>query len=161
MKKNREFKDIIAGKKGLIISTYIGFMLMFYLGYILLEIYRLNNSEQWRTTKFLTQEDIQSIRELGTWTSIPEFLFLGLFLLASILLFRYRKNKRVLSHFIIINLFLFLAIFLIGYLLSTFITAPIGNLTQPLILPTFFLLVMIVMYAGYMMKKWRTGKYIK
>ncbi len=130
------------------------------MGYILLDNYRLSKSEQWLNTSTLTQGDIQSIQQLGFWTSLLEFLFLGLFVLTTLLLFRYRKNRKTLTNFIFIHLGLFTTIFLIGYILSFFLIAPIGNLTQPLI-ATSFLLVIIVLYTVVRLIKERLSKRIK
>ncbi|OIJ15146.1 hypothetical protein BKP35_04650 [Anaerobacillus arseniciselenatis] len=144
MKQNKKYKDILVENKGTITSLYVGLMLVFYLGYVLLDNYRLNKPDHWLSTNYLTQEDIQRIQGLGTWTSVVEFLFIGLFILTAITLFYYRKKRSALSYFLILHLSLFLAIFGLGYVLSFFLTAPIGNLTQPLILPTFLLLIIAI-----------------
>ncbi|QOY34712.1 hypothetical protein AWH56_018565 [Anaerobacillus isosaccharinicus] len=146
MNQNKKYIDILVKNKGAITFLYIGLMLVFYLGFVLLDNNRINKSEHWLKTNYLTQEDIQRIQGLGTWTSVVEFLFIGLFILTAITLFYYRKKRSALSYFIVLHLCLFLAIFGLGYVLSFFLTTPIGNLTQPLILPTFLLLI-IASYA--------------
>lgn len=156
--QSREYKELSKGGKGLIASVYLGFLLLFYLGYILLDSYRLSKSEQWETANNLTGKDIQSIQQLGFWNSIFEVSFLGLFVLATILLFRYRKSRKSLVRFIILHLCLFTIIFLVGYVLSFFLTSPIGNLTQPLILPA-FLLVILVFYAVFVVIRGRLSKH--
>ena len=152
-------KEISQGKKRVLISVYLGFMLIFYLGYILLDNFRLNKSEQWINANNLTQGDIQNIEQLGFWTSMFEVAFLGLLLLATLLLFRYRKNRKTIVHFLILHLCLFTTVFLIGYILSFFLIAPIGNLTQPLISST-FLLVLIVIFTAFVLMKERLSKRI-
>lgn len=154
MIQSREYKEINKGNKKLIVSVYLGFMLLFYLGYILLDNYRLSKSEQWINTNNLTQGDIQNIQQLGFWTSMLEVSFLALLVFATLLLFRYRNNKKTLVHFIIVHLCLFITLFLIGYILSFFLTVPLGNLTQPLI-SSAFLLVIIVIYSAFLLIKGR------
>ncbi len=144
MKQNKNYIDIIVEKKGLVTFLYVGVMSLIYLTYILLENYRLYKSEYWTTLEYKTDEDIQSIQELGAWISAVELLFLGLFVLAAILVYRFSKNKKS-NYFITLNLCLFVALFGIGYVLSFFLLAPIGNLTQALILPTFLLII----FAAY------------
>lgn len=146
-------REISKGKKKVLLSVYLGLMLIFYFGYILLENFRIHQSEQWINID-LTQGNIQTIQQLGFWTTMLEVSFLGLLVLAILLLFRYRKNRRTLVHFVILHLCLFTIIFLIGYILSFFITAPLGNLTQPLI-SSAFLLVILVIYTAFVLMKER------
>lgn len=160
MIQSRGNKEISQGKKRVLIPVYLGFMLIFYLGYILLDNFRLNKSEQWINANKLTQGNIQNIEQLGFWTSMLEVAFLGLLVLATLLLFRYRKNRKTLVHFIILHLCLFTAVFIIGYILSFFLIAPLGNLTQPLILST-VLLVLIVIYTAFVLMKEQLTKRIK
>jgi uncharacterized membrane protein (DUF485 family) len=145
--ESRDNKEISKGKKKLITSMYLAFMLLFYLGYILLINYRGGKSEQWLITNTLTDEDVQVFQQLGFWTSILEVSILGLFVLATILLFRYRKSRKSLVRFIILHLCLFTIIFLFGYVFSFFLTSPLGdlmNLTQPLFLPAFLLVILLI-----------------
>jgi len=157
MLQSRGNKEISLGKKRVIMPVYIGLMLLVYLGYILLDNSRLKQSEQWINANNLTQRNIQSIEQLGFWASILEVAFLGLLVLATFLLFQYRKNGKILVHFITLHLCLFTAVFLIGYISSFFLIAPLGNLTQPLILST-FLLMLIVIYTVFVLMKEQLSK---
>lgn len=146
----KENKDL---KNQVVTYIYPMLMLVFYLGYILLERYRLSKSEFWISQKNITQEDIQSISHLGTWTYIFEVIFLALFIIgASIILFFYRKNTQVLRRFLLVNISLFITLLVISYTLSFLTTLPFGNLTQPLITPIFLLGILLI-YFGFIMVK--------
>ncbi|WML44624.1 hypothetical protein [Neobacillus sp. PS3-40] len=160
MIRNLEYKEKRKGYKRVIISVYLGLMMLFYLGYILMDNYHLSKSEQWINTDYLTQGDIQNIQQLNFWTSMFENSFWGLIILATLLLlFRYRKNKKALIHFIILHLCLFTTLFLIGYILSFFLISPIGNLTEPLTFSA-LLPVIIVIYTAFVLINERLSKSI-
>ncbi len=137
------------GKMRLISFVYLGLMLIFYVGYVLLDNYRLIKSQFWANMDGLTGSELQSIQQLNFWINFFEISFLGLFILATIVLYRFRKNRIILNYFIISHLCIFSFLFLLGYVLSFFLIAPIGNLTQPLLLP-FYLLIVVVIYAVIM-----------
>src|SRR5690625_1939683 len=121
-------KERSIGFKKLMIYLYLGLMLLVYMGYILLDNYRLSKAEQWINTINLSQEDLESIHQLGFWTSMLEISFSVLMLLAALLFFRYQKTRKSFVTFIILHLCLFAAIALLAYALSFFLIAPIGNL---------------------------------
>ncbi|WP_100372106.1 hypothetical protein [Bacillus sp. FJAT-45037] len=146
MKKNTGVDGFLLERKGLISIIYMGLMFISFLGYILLDNYRIGQSEHWVSITHLTQEDLQRIQELGMWISSAEYLFLGLFFLAVLLLVRYRKNRKVLNSFILLHLCLLLALAGLGYGLSFFLTIPFANATLPLLTPI-YLLPIIVAYA--------------
>src|SRR5699024_5046631 len=54
------------------------------------------------------------------------------------------NNTKILIRFIVSYLCLSAGIFLIGYVLSLFLTAPIGNLVEPLYSSTFILIDMVI-----------------
>ncbi|MEI3606397.1 hypothetical protein SPD48_11880 [Pseudogracilibacillus sp. SE30717A] len=144
-------------KKRTIISAYFGFMLVLYLGYVIVAEYRLNKSEQWVKLNYLTEEDIQNIQQIGFLNSLLEISFSCLFILGAILLFRSQKNRKSLIQFIIVHFGSFTTIFLLGFIFSLFLASPIGNLTQLLILPASLLAIM-VFYAIYLMIKGQLTK---
>lgn len=156
MIQSRENKEISTVFKKSIISLYLGLMLLLYLGYILLENYRLIKAEQWIKTIYLTQEDLQNIHQLGFWNSVLEVSFSFLMLIATFILFRYKKDRRSFINFIIVHLFLFTAILLLGFILSFFLKPPIGNLTQPLLLATFLLVLIVIIRLIKKLKKRRS-----
>ncbi|MGE6259268.1 hypothetical protein ACQKCU_15420 [Heyndrickxia sporothermodurans] len=160
MIRNREYKEKRKGYKRVIISVYLGLMMLFYLGYILMDNYHLSKSEQWINTDYLTQGDIQNIQQLNFWQSMFENSFLGLMILATLLLlFRYRKNKKALVHFIILHLCLFTTLFLIGYILSFFLISPIGNLTEPLTFSAYLSMITVI-YTAFVLIRERLIKSI-
>lgn len=133
----------------LVTHLYLALMLLLYIGYIVVESYKQNKSEHWISKVNITQEDIQSISLVGTWTSSIEVMFLALFvMISSIVLIFYPRNKKVLMYLLLIHLVLFIAILLASYTLTFITPLPIGNLTQPLITPI-FLLVIISTYLGF------------
>lgn len=144
MIQQTKHKEKTNNKSPLAKYFYVGAMMLFYLSYVLLDNYRLHQSEKWQTTTNLTLEDVQSIQNLASWNATFEGLFIGLFLIVALYLLK--KNREKLISFLIINVCLFAALFLISYILSFFLQSPIGNLTQPLFIPT-FLLVLLMFYC--------------
>lgn len=139
---------VLHKKYKLITYLYLALMLLFYMCYILLESNRQNKSDYWISKINLTQENIQSISLLGTWTSVTEVMFLALFIIvASIVLVFYRKDKNMFKRFLLIHIGLFLAILLLSYALTLITPLPIGNLTQPIISPL-LLLGILSIYLG-------------
>ncbi|MBQ0140101.1 MAG: hypothetical protein KBT36_12465, partial [Kurthia sp.] len=119
-------------------------MVLFYLSYVLLDNYRIHQSEKWKAINNLTLQDIQAIQKLASLNTAFETLFIGLFLI--VVLYLLKKKRGKLISFLTINACLFAALFLISYLSSFFLQSPIGNLTQPLFLPI-FLLVLLMFYC--------------
>ena len=149
--KYKEGKVLI--KKQLFTYFYLAVYLLFYMGYILLDSYRLNKSDYWITKINLNQQDVQNISQLAVWQSIFEVMFLALFIIvASIIVFPNRKNKQVLKRFLLVHISFFMTILLLSYPLTFVTPSPIGNLTQPLITPI-FLSGIILIYLGLLMIK--------
>lgn len=142
-----------------LLFVYIGFMLVFYFGYIFLVHLRLSRGEKYLSQDYLSQGDIESIKQMAFWTTMFELCFIGLFVLASLLLYWFRKNKKIFTRFIFIHLSLFSAIFTIGYILSFFTNAPIGNLTQPLYPTSFLLLFIILCFVVQLIKNRFSAQY--
>ena len=142
-------------KHGILFPIYFILMLLFYLGYLLLENYRLNNSTHWMSKNNLTEADVESIIQLGTWTSNFEFIFIALFTIAMcICIFGYRKNRENIIRFLILNTALFITITIISFVLLPFTQLPIGNLLQPIVIPT-YLLGGLLIYVLWVLKKHR------
>lgn len=138
-------------KKSLV-SFYAGVMVLFYLGYVLLDNYRLHQSEKWKVINNLSLQNVQDIQQLMFMNTVLEGLFIGLFLIVTV--FLYKKHKEKLVHFIRLNTFLFASLFLMSYILSFFLQLPFGNLIQPLFLPT-FMLVLLMFYCLFISLKHR------
>ncbi|MEO4055089.1 hypothetical protein [Solibacillus sp. CAU 1738] len=141
----KKYKEMTNRKTTLVQYFYVGAMLLFYFSYILLDNYRLHQSEKWKSTNNLTLEDVQTIQQLASLNAVFEWLFIVLFIIGA-LFFLYKKNREKLVQFIILNVCFFAALFLISYISSFFLRSPIGNLTQPLF-PTAFLLVLLMVYS--------------
>ncbi|MBP2239867.1 hypothetical protein J2Z40_000420 [Cytobacillus eiseniae] len=132
--KNRE------NKFEFMIYVYFGLMLLLYFGFIFLDNQRLNKSDLWLSKSLLTEVDVENISRLGMWASSFEFTFLALFIITmSIIIFRYRKNIKILNCFLIVNTILFIGIMALSYIIFLITSLPIGNLLQPLFAPVYFL----------------------
>lgn len=118
--------------------VYSFLMVLFYMGYIFLDNHRLNKSELWLSKNSLTAEDVESINRVGMWTSSFEFLFIILFITMSILcLIKNREDKKILKQFLSVNILLFIGVVALGCLIFLVTPLPIGNIMQPLFIPTF------------------------
>jgi hypothetical protein len=124
--KNKIFK---------LFHVYIILMLLFYFGYILLDSFRFKPNGL-ASKDFLTSEDIASFTQLAKWTSSFELMFLFLFIFTMIICC-FRKKINILKRFITINTVLFFGIGVISLILYFITPSPIGNLTEPLIIPLF------------------------
>ena len=135
---------------------YLILMPLFYLGYLLLENYkRLNNSPHWLSKTNLTEADVESIIQLGTWTSNFEFAFLALFMSAMcVSIIGYRKNIKSIKRFLFVNIILFIGITVVSFVLLQVTQLPIGNLIQPIVIPT-YLLGGLLIYMVWVSKKKR------
>ena len=157
MKQPKKHKEITNKKPPLGRYFYVGAMALFYLGYVLLDNYRLHQSEKWKSIDNLTLQDVQAIQKLASLNTAFEGLFIGLFLIVALYLFK--KNREKLVSFLIVNACLFAALFLVSYILSFFLQSPIGNLTQPLF-PTTFILMLLIFYSILISLKQRLSKSI-
>ncbi|OMF11771.1 hypothetical protein BK131_20060 [Paenibacillus amylolyticus] len=133
----------------LFLLIYAVLMLISYSIYLFLENARLSQSQQWLSEGTLTQDDVNSISQIGRWTTISESAFLILFVIGFIFVM-YQFQKKPLKHFLIFNAALFIGVALISYVVSLASSMPIGNSVQPVIIPT-FLLVALCIYTF-----WRT-----
>ncbi|WP_145146227.1 hypothetical protein [Paenibacillus xylanexedens] len=137
----------------LFLLIYAVLMLVSYSIYLFLENTRLSHSQQWLSEGTLTQDDVNSISQIGRWTTISESLFLILFVIAFIFVM-YQFQKKPLIHFLIFNAALFIGIALISYVVSLASSMPIGNSVQPVIIPAFLLVALCI----YTLWKTRNGK---
>lgn len=127
-------------------TVYSVMIITCYCVYIFLEHYKVAKSNFWLSKSSLTQQDFKSIEQLGRWTMRVEFLFFVLFIIGFII-FRYifpEKNKNI-KLFLILNVSLFLLILLIGFSFFTG-SLPIGNITQPIILPSIVMIFMCIYF---------------
>ncbi|RAW10121.1 hypothetical protein DC345_29065 [Paenibacillus taichungensis] len=127
----------------LFLLIYSVIMLLFYCCYIFLEHYRLKQSQQWISKNNLTEEDVNSISQIGTWTTIMETTFLILFVI-TIIFVVYRYQKTPIKHFIILNAGLYVGIALVSFVISLTTSMLVGNLIQPVIIPTILLVTLFV-----------------
>ena len=142
-------------KYGILFPIYLVLMLLFYLGYLFLDNYRLNQSVHWLSKNNLTQADVERINQIGTWTTNFEFVFIALFTIAMcISIFGYRKSIEDIKHFLVVNIILFTGITIISLVLLQVTQLPIGNLMQPIVIPT-YLLGGLLIYMLWVSRKHR------
>lgn len=120
--------------------VYSMLMLILYYGYVLLDRHRLIKSKIYISKPSLTQEDSIAIERLGNLISTFEYSFLFLFIIAILIIHTlFRKNIKVITHFLLLNMSLFAGIVLINFIIFRFTHLPIGNLMQPLSYPSYIL----------------------
>lgn len=130
---------------------YFVLMVLFYVHYVWLEFYRLRSSNQRSSGSSISTQAVEEISQPGLWTSITESLFLSLFVLVMlIMMVRYRRNVRKLIPFAIGHAILFAWIGVFSLAGSQVTFMPVGNLIQPIIIPTFllFALPIYVLYGS-------------
>jgi hypothetical protein len=133
--------------------TYLILMILFYGIYVSLESDRLAQSQQWTSGGFISEQGIESMSQMGRWTSITESLFLVLFILVMIMMItRYRRNVRRLIPFALWNVALFVGVGAVSLVGSQVTSMSIGNLAQPIIVPA-FLLAALFIYVLWGLKK--------
>lgn len=137
----------VGKRKGILFSIYFLIMLVSYSAYVLLDHYRLSRSELWLSKSSLSTEDAASIAQVGQWTANFEAIFITLFIAMSVFcLMRSRQDRKVLKQFLVVNMFLFTGVVVLGSLLYVFKPLPvylpdfpIGNVLQPLFIPIFII----------------------
>lgn len=133
----------------LFLHIYTILLLISYSMYVILENTRLSHAQQWLSENNITQNDVDSIRQLGRWITLSESVFLIIVVLAmSVVMYRYQKKS--VNQFFIGNLALFVGFAVVSYVISLMSSLPIGNLIQPVIIPTFILI------AVYIYRLWKT-----
>ncbi|SCY35956.1 hypothetical protein SAMN05720606_104122 [Paenibacillus polysaccharolyticus] len=133
----------------LFLLIYTVLLLISYSIYVILENTRLSHAQQWLSETNITQNDVDSISQLGRWTTLSESVFLIIVVLAMIVVM-YRYQKKPVNQFFIGSLALFVGFAVASYVISLMSSMPIGNLIQPVIIPTFILI------AVYIYRLWRT-----
>lgn len=132
---------------------YLVLMILFYGIYVSLELDRIAQSQQWSSGGSISDQAIESMSQLGRWTSITESLFLVLFTLVMIMMItRYRRNVRKLIPFALWNVALFVGVGAVSLVGSQVTSMSIGNLAQPIIVPAFLLAVLFI-YVVWGLKK--------
>ena len=133
----------------LFLLIYTILLLISYSMYVILVNTRLSHAQQWLSETNITQNDVDSISQLGRWTTLSESVFLIIVVLAmSVVMVRYQKKS--VNQFFIGNLALFVGFAVVSYVISLMSSMPIGNLIQPVIIPTFILI------AVYIYRLWKT-----
>lgn len=133
----------------LFLLMYTFLLLISYSMYVMLENTRLSHAQQWLSETNITPNDVDSISQLGRWTTLSESVFLIIVVLAmSVVMVRYQKKP--VNQFFIGNIALFVGFAVVSYVISLMSSMPIGNLIQPVIIPTFILI------AVYFYRLWRT-----
>jgi peptidoglycan/LPS O-acetylase OafA/YrhL len=143
-------------KYGIWFPMYFILMLSIYIGYLFLDSYRLNRSVHWLSKSNLTSADIESINLIGTWTSNFEFVFYALFIITMcISIIGNKKNTKNIKRFLLVSTALFIGIALISFVLFVVTQFPIGNLMQPIVIPT-CLLGGLLIYLVWVSRKLRS-----
>ncbi|WP_019156386.1 hypothetical protein [Robertmurraya massiliosenegalensis] len=137
---------------------YFVLMLLLYFGYALLWNHRLNMSEHWSSTSFLTNEDVRTIDLFGKWTEGFESMFYILFVLMSMVYFikhrKDRKNQSIVKQYFVGHIFLFVIVVALSYIFALITPVPINNLLILLAFPTtIFVVFLIYMLYGLMKLK--------
>ncbi|MNK57576.1 hypothetical protein D3C87_766350 [compost metagenome] len=117
------------------ITIYFFLAFAFYYTYVVLEIYRLNKSKYWISKSDLTLNDVESIAQLGSWVNSFQLAFVTLFFAGTILAIA-RKSHSFLTRFLLLSISLFVIIIAVNFILYFIFTISLGNLMQPLILPS-------------------------
>ncbi|MCJ8010784.1 hypothetical protein MUG84_03370 [Paenibacillus sp. KQZ6P-2] len=108
--------------------VYSILMLISYYSYVLLDYYRLNKSQYWLS------KDLDAITQLNRWVFIFEALHSILFVVAVLTIhILFRKNIKVLTHFLLLNIALFVGMALVNFIISLATSLPSSNLIKPLI----------------------------
>ncbi|MFE6074961.1 hypothetical protein ACFVQB_10845 [Paenibacillus sp. NPDC057886] len=133
---------------------YLILMFLFYGIYVSLESDRIAQSRQWTSGGSISEQAIESMSQLGRWTSITESLFLVLFILVMIMMItRYRRNVRRLLPFALWNVALFVGVGAVSLVGSQVTSISIGNLAQPIIIPAFLLAALFIYVLWGLMKR--------
>lgn len=133
---------------------YLVLMILFYGIYVSLELDRIAQSQQWSSGGSISDQAIESMSQLGRWTSITESLFLVLFTLVMIMMItRYRSNVRKLLPFALWNVALFVGVGAVSLVGSQVTSMSIGNLAQPIIVPAFLLAALFIYVVWGLMKR--------
>jgi len=133
----------------LFLLIYMVLLLISYSMYVILENTRLSHAQQWLSETNITQNGVDSISQLGRWITLSESVFLLIFVIAMIVVM-VRYQKKPTNQFFIGNAALFVGIAIVSYVISLMSSLPIGNLIQPVIIPTFILI------AVYIYRLWKT-----
>ncbi|WP_413375591.1 hypothetical protein [Paenibacillus taichungensis] len=133
---------------------YLILMILFYGIYVSLESDRIAQSQQWTSGGSISEQAIESMSQLGRWTSITESLFLVLFILVMIIMItRYRSKVRRLLPFALWNVALFVGVGAVSLVGSQVTSMSIGNLAQPIIVPAFLLAALFIYLVSGLMKR--------
>lgn len=141
-----------------ILSFYAVVMLLVYAGYVVMDYMRLSRGDVFGDLTNLTPTELESAKQLGMWTIGFEVSFALLFLICSIVtVYLYHKNEdfQFIRLFTVLNIGLFLVVGLLGAGVSFIIPIPVGNLIQIVVIPTYFLvaLVLYTLYTSRLMRK--------
>lgn len=133
---------------------YLVLMILFYGIYVSLESDRIAQSQQWTSGGSISEQAIESMSQLGKWTSIIESLFLVLFTLVMIMMLtRYRSNVGRLFPFALWNVALFVGVGAVSLVGSQVTSMSVGNLAQPIIVPAFLLAALFIYVLWGLMKR--------
>ncbi|OAX50842.1 hypothetical protein [Paenibacillus sp. AD87] len=133
---------------------YLVIMILFYGIYVSLESDRIAQSQQWTSGGSISDQAIESMSQLGRWTSITESLFLVLFTLVMIMMItRYRSNVRKLLPFALWNVALFVGVGSFSLVGSQVMSMSVGNLAQPIFVPAFLLAALFIYVVWGLMKR--------
>lgn len=127
------------------LPIYLLLMFFSYGLYLFLEKYRLLQAEERMMQNDITEQDMSLMDQLGKWPMYAEEAFFFIFIVTAVYLFiRYRKNRRYVNVFLVVNGILFAGIYLISLLLTRLLDMTIGNMYQPMIVPAQFLILLFI-----------------
>ncbi|MGY3716829.1 hypothetical protein ACWE42_15035 [Sutcliffiella cohnii] len=148
----------IQNKFKVVSSVYFLLMLIVYSGYVFLFNFRMSKSEDWMSKSILTQENVETIAQFGSWSERIEILFIISFVLASVF-FIFQKQ---LLHFAKVNLLLTVSIFILSVVFYFVTSLTIFQLLLPLMnLAIFAVILVIYLLIKGMVKKFSKDNIVR
>lgn len=90
------------------LPIYLIVMVLLYSLYLFLEKYRLEQAKERLPKGNLTEQDMILMDQLGKWPMYVEGAFFFIFIVTAVyLMIKYRKNRRHVTFFLVVNGFLF------------------------------------------------------
>jgi membrane-associated HD superfamily phosphohydrolase len=118
-------------------------MMALYGGYIYVDHFKYDGN-RFTNGDMIAAADVDVIQQRANWLSSIEGLLVALFIMTLIFCLYHKTIKQ----FVLANLVLFISISIIGYLLSMMTPAPIGNVLEPLFVPT-ILWIGVIVYVTF------------
>lgn len=143
------------------LPIYLIVMVLLYSLYLFLEKYRLEQAKERLPKGNLTEQDMILMDQLGKWPMYVEGAFFFIFIVTAVyLMIKYRKNRRHVTFFLVVNGFLFGSIYLLSFGLSRVLAITVGNVYQPIIVPTQFLIFLLI-YTLLLRRRERQDRFVR